>query len=54
MMGERLGDRQRLIYEICLEDRVPPDHLVGRLDAVLNLNRLRRELAPYYSHKRAL
>ena len=50
MMGERLSGQESLFYEICLEDRVPPDHLVRRLDAVLDLSWLRQELAPYYSH----
>ena len=50
MMGDRLVRQDRLFYEICLEDKVPPDHLVRRLDAVLDLSWLRTELAPYYSH----
>jgi transposase len=50
MMGEQLGRQDRLFYEICLEDRVPPDHLVRRIDAVLDLSWLRAELASHYSH----
>ncbi len=50
MMGEQLGRQDRLFYEFCLDDRVPADHLVRRLDAVLDLSWLRGELAPYYSH----
>ena len=50
MLGERLVRQDRLFYDICLEDRVAPDHLVRRLDAVLELSWLRAELAPYYSH----
>jgi len=50
MMGDRLVRQDRLFYQICLEDRVPPDHLVRRIDAVLDLSWLRAELAPYYSH----
>ncbi len=49
-MGEQLGRQDRLFYEFCLDDRVPADHLVRRLDAVLDLSWLRTELAPYYSH----
>ncbi len=49
-MGEQLGFQDRLFYEFCLDDRVPADHLVRRLDAVLDLSWLRTELAPYYSH----
>jgi transposase len=50
MMGERLVRQDHLFYEICLEDKVPPDHLVRRLDAVLDLSWLRAALARYYSH----
>ena len=38
MMGEQLGRQDRLFYEFCLDDRVPADHLVRRLDAVLDLS----------------
>ncbi len=50
MMGEQLGRQDRLFYEFCLDDRVPGDHLLRRVDAVLELSWLRAELAPYYSH----
>ena len=50
MMGEHVGRQDRLFYEFCLDDRVPADHLVRRLNAVLDLSWLRGELAPYYSH----
>ena len=50
MMGERVGSQDRLFYEFCLEDVVPRDHLLRKIDAVLDLSWLRRELAPYYSH----
>ena len=47
MMGERLVDRERLFYKICLEDKGPPDRLGRRLDAVLDPNWPRRKLAPF-------
>ncbi len=50
MMGEQLGRQDRLFYAFCLEDRIPPDHLLRRIDAVLDLSWLRGALAPYYSH----
>ena len=50
MMGERRGRQDRLFYEFCLEDRVPFDHLLRRIDAVLDLSWLRAKLSPYYSH----
>ena len=49
-MGERVGRQDRLFYEFCLEDRVPFDHLLRRIDAVLDLSWLRAKLVPYYSH----
>ena len=49
MMGEPVGGGDRLFYEFCLEDRVPADHLLRKIDAVLDLSWLRAELKPYYS-----
>jgi hypothetical protein len=43
MMGERQGSQDRLFYEFCLEDRVPSDHLLRKIDAVLDLSWLRAE-----------
>ena len=50
MLGEQVGQQDRLFYEFNLEDRVPADHLLRRLDAVLDLGWLRTELSPFYSH----
>ena len=50
MMGAALGRQDRLFYEFCLDERIPADHLLRRIDAVLDLSWLRSELAPYYSH----
>jgi transposase len=50
MMGEQLGRQERLFYAFCLGDRIAPDHLLRRIDAVLDLSWLRDALAPYYSH----
>src|SRR5262252_8047356 len=49
MMGERSG-QERLFYEIRLDEWVPVDHLLRRIDAVLGLSGLRHQLAPFYSH----
>ena len=35
-----------IFYEFNLEDRVPTNHLLRRIDAVLDLSWLRAELAP--------
>jgi len=50
MMGRRSGDQDRLFYDISLDQLVPADHLVRRIDAVLDLSWLHGELVPYYSH----
>jgi transposase len=50
MMGERSGGQDRLFYAFDLEEMVPRDHLLRRIDAVLDLDWLRSELAPFYSH----
>ena len=49
-MGEQLGRQDRLFYEFCLAEVMPSDHLLRRIDAVLDLSWVRRELAPFYSH----
>ncbi|MBT6222011.1 MAG: transposase, partial [Rhodospirillaceae bacterium] len=50
MMGPEVGQQDRLFYEFNLEDRIPANHLLRRIDAVLDLSWLRSELAPFYSH----
>ncbi len=50
MMGEPVGRQDRLFYEFDIEAMDPGDHLLRRIDAVLELSWLRKELAPYYSH----
>jgi len=49
MMGQQSGRQERLFYEVCLEDRVPADHLLRKIDRFLELGDLRRDLAPFYS-----
>ena len=38
MMGEPVGRQDRLFYEFDLEDVVPADHRLRRIDAVLDLS----------------
>jgi len=49
MMGEQSSAQVALFYEFCLEDRVPADHLLRKVDRFLDFSRLRRDLAPFYS-----
>lgn len=50
MMGQRSGSQDRLFYSFNLDDHVPADHLLRRIDSVLDLGKLRGHLAPFYSH----
>lgn len=50
MMGRRDDGQSRFIYNFRLEDHVPADHLVRKIDAVLDTGWVHGELAPYYSH----
>jgi transposase len=49
MMGRQCDGQASLFYEFRLEDRVPGDHLLRKIDRFLDLGTLRRELAPFYS-----
>ena len=49
MMGERLVRQDALFYEFSLEGHVPETHLLRSIDRFVELDGLRRELAPYYS-----
>ena len=49
-MGPAVGQQDRLFYEFDLDERIPSNHLLRRIDAVLDLSWLRAELAPFYSH----
>ena len=50
MMGRQTGMRARLFYEFDLDERVPVDHLLRKIDSVLDLSGLHRQLAPSYSY----
>jgi len=50
MMGQQAGANGQLFYSFNLDSHVPADHLLKRIDRVLDLSDLRRHLAPFYSH----
>ena len=50
MMGDRHGCQDRLFYAFDLSEVVPRDYILRRLDAAFDLDWLRRELHPHYSH----
>ena len=47
MMGRRNDEQAKLFYEFRLEDCVPADHLLRKIDRFLDLNDLRHKLAPF-------
>src|SRR3954470_18009109 len=49
MMGERLVVQESLFYEFRLEDHVPSDHLLRRIDRFVDCTELRQHLAGFYS-----
>ena len=49
-MGRRKNGQGQFFYAFNLDEVVPPDHLVRRIDEVLDLSWVHKELAPYYSH----
>ena len=48
MMGRQDNDQGHLFYEFCLDEAVPKDHLVRKIEAVLDLSWVYAELAPHY------
>ena len=48
MMGMQV-EPARLFYEFRLDDHVPADHLLRRIDRFLDLDSVRSELKPFYS-----
>src|SRR5881275_896824 len=48
MMGRQTAPA-RLFYDFCLDDHVPGDHLLRRIDRFVDLDVVRSELAPFYS-----
>ena len=50
MMGQLDGGTAKLFYEFSLEEMVPQDHLLRKIDRFLNFDDLRVHLKPFYSH----
>jgi len=49
MVGERLVMQESLFYEFRLEDHIPSDHLLRRIDRFVDCSRLRQRLGGFYS-----
>jgi len=50
MMGRQENGQNQLFYNFQLEEQIPDNHLVRKLDHFLDLDDLHKELADYYSH----
>lgn len=50
MMGRLEGGAAKLFYEFSLEEMVPQDHLLRKIDRFLDFDDLRSHLKPFYSH----
>lgn len=49
MMGRQAGGQERLFYTFNLEDHVPANHLLRRIDRCLDFSGLHQHLAEHYS-----
>jgi hypothetical protein len=49
MMGRLEAGQERLFHHFRLEDQVPANHLLRKLDALLDLDLVRKQLEPFYS-----
>lgn len=49
MMGRLEGGAAKLFYEFSLEEMVPGDHLLRKVDRFLQFDDLRAHLKPFYS-----
>jgi hypothetical protein len=47
--GRAAGVQESLFYEFRLEDHVPSDHLLRRIDRFVDCSELRQHLAGFYS-----
>ena len=50
MMGRRERGQTQFFYAFDLDRAVPTEHLVRRIDGILDLDWVHKELVPYYSH----
>ena len=49
MMGHRQVEQATLCYEFSLEKHIPASHLLRSIDRFVDLEQVRRDLAPFYS-----
>ena len=51
MLGPRQVAQGSFFYAFSIEDHVPKDHLLRKIDHFLDLSEIRTFLAPFYSHR---
>jgi hypothetical protein len=49
MLGPQQAMQEALFYEFSLERHVPDEHLLRRIDALMDFSDVRTHLAPFYS-----
>ncbi len=49
MMGRQEADQRLFFYDFCLDDHVPSDHVLRRIELFLDFNEIRNRLKPHYS-----
>ena len=50
MMGQQSYGQNELFYDFSIDQHVPDDHFLRKIDQVLDLSYLRQHLTPFYSH----
>lgn len=50
MMGQLAADQNALFYDFNLEQRIPDNHLLRKIDQFLDFNQIRLHLHSFYSH----
>ena len=50
MMGQQTAQQNTLFYDFCLEERIPQNHLLRKINQFLDFDQIRLYLKPFYSH----
>jgi len=50
MMGQLPAAQNALFYDFCLEQHIPPNHLLRQINQFLDFDAIRAHLEPFYSH----
>lgn len=50
MMGQLAADQNALFYDFNLEQRIPDNHLLRKIDQFLDFDQIRSDLHSFYSH----